>query len=670
MPTAVVKFLASDSHTKIVAKPQLRGAEGTKLTMNLGDEIPVLSTVFGAAAAGGFASVPQSSFNYRTVGVNLEMTPRVTYEARSCSTGSPSRAARSAPNISVAGQDVPSFASRKVTTKLRLREGESTLLAGLLRDEQRKILTGFPGHDADAGSAIAVRPDERQINQSDIVMLLTPHIVRTHELTVQDLSSIYHRHAAEHRPWRAAAAHCTCARGGAREPAGFGGSRARWNASRRSALAGSRPRVHRSRLALPVKSLAVCLVLPACRAVQDAASRKPAAAATGAGRPFHRRPGRRCRRRAPCRCRQVPAHRRWPPAAGGATVAPATPPRDPNATPPAAPGAATRSDVADSGADYRDAARNGVPRRRRAVYGAGVDQQRVARVGDDADRDIQPERAARAHRAGRHVHAAGRRGDDVHAADRRGGRPRRHRHHPDGDQAGASGAGLLAALLFDAVGPGGSLIQVSGVASTPEGAPVAAAVQPGDGDREVGRASGQGSDVMRRRAQVRPCRRLHVHRAARRHDDPADPGVGGHAAGEGHRPAQRETELHRALREMRTAIDKYKDAVDNGLIGSIDVQGGQRRLSAGPRDAGRRRRGGERRHRAQAEVPAAGPDRSDHELARNGACDRISDKPDSTSWGGQNVYDVYSKSKANGARRHEVQRMVAEGRAAGRSTVR
>jgi hypothetical protein len=41
-----------------------------------------------------------------------------------------------------------------------------------------------------------------------------------------------------------------------------------------------------------------------------------------------------------------------------------------------------------------------------------------------------------------------------------------------GDQAGASGSGLLAALLFDAVGSGGSMIQVSGVANTPEGAPV------------------------------------------------------------------------------------------------------------------------------------------------------------------------------------------------------
>jgi hypothetical protein len=40
------------------------------------------------------------------------------------------------------------------------------------------------------------------------------------------------------------------------------------------------------------------------------------------------------------------------------------------------------------------------------------------------------------------------------------------------DPAGASGSGLLAALLFDAVGPGNSLIQVSGIASTPEGAPV------------------------------------------------------------------------------------------------------------------------------------------------------------------------------------------------------
>ena len=50
------------------------------MTLNLGQEIPVLSTVFGAPVPGGFATIPQSSFNYRTVGVNIEITPRVTYE--------------------------------------------------------------------------------------------------------------------------------------------------------------------------------------------------------------------------------------------------------------------------------------------------------------------------------------------------------------------------------------------------------------------------------------------------------------------------------------------------------------------------------------------------------------------------------------------------------------
>ena len=191
MPAAVVKFLEQDSRTKLIAKPQLRGAEGTKLTLNLGDQIPVVSTVFGAAAAGGLATVPQSSYNYKDVGVNIEMVPRVTYEGEIVLDNFSVESSALGPDISVAGQSVPSFASRKVTTKLRLREGESTLLAGLLRDEQRKILTGFPGVMRVPVLRSLFGQTSDEVNQSDIVMLLTPHIVRTHELTTEDLAPIY-----------------------------------------------------------------------------------------------------------------------------------------------------------------------------------------------------------------------------------------------------------------------------------------------------------------------------------------------------------------------------------------------------------------------------------------------------------------------------------------------
>src|SRR5512132_3454932 len=159
--------------------------------MNLGDQIPVLSTVFGAAAPGGFASVPQSSFNYKDVGVNIEMTPRVTYEGEIVLDAFMVESSALGPSISVAGQDVPSFSSRKVTTKLRLREGESTLLAGLLRDEQRKILNGFPGVNRVPVLRSLFGQTNEEINQSDIVMLLTPHVVRTHELTTEDLAPIF-----------------------------------------------------------------------------------------------------------------------------------------------------------------------------------------------------------------------------------------------------------------------------------------------------------------------------------------------------------------------------------------------------------------------------------------------------------------------------------------------
>ena len=190
VPTAVLRFLATDSQTKLIAKPQLRGAEGAKLTLNLGDDIPVVQTVFGAAVAGGFASIPQSSFTYRTVGIIVEMTPQVTYDGDIRLEMSVESSALG-PSISVAGQEVPSFSSRKVTTTLRLREGESNLLAGLLRDDQRKILTGFPGLLRVPILRSLFGQTQDEVNQSDIVMLLTPRVIRTHQLTAEDLAPIF-----------------------------------------------------------------------------------------------------------------------------------------------------------------------------------------------------------------------------------------------------------------------------------------------------------------------------------------------------------------------------------------------------------------------------------------------------------------------------------------------
>ena len=94
-------------------------------------------------------------------------------------------------DVNIAGQNLPSFGSRKVVTRLRLRDGESNLLAGLLREEERRSLRGVPGILRLPILRNLLASNDNEIRQTDIVMLLTPRIVRTQELTVQDVSPIF-----------------------------------------------------------------------------------------------------------------------------------------------------------------------------------------------------------------------------------------------------------------------------------------------------------------------------------------------------------------------------------------------------------------------------------------------------------------------------------------------
>jgi hypothetical protein len=190
VPSAVIRFLESDSNTKVLAKTQLRGAENQKVTLNLGEEIPVPSTTFTPLATGGAAANPLTSFGYRPIGVIVEMTPRVTYNGDILLTLTLENSALGV-NVNVGGTSAPSFSSRRVATSLRLRDGESNLLAGLLREDERRSLSGFPGLLRMPLLQQLFGNNDTQVRQTDIVMLLTPRIIRTHELTAQDLAPIY-----------------------------------------------------------------------------------------------------------------------------------------------------------------------------------------------------------------------------------------------------------------------------------------------------------------------------------------------------------------------------------------------------------------------------------------------------------------------------------------------
>lgn len=183
LPGAIVRLLETDSSTRLLANPQLRSSEGQTAEARFGDQVPVPVTVFTPIASGGISQQPVTSFEYKNVGVNIDITPRVHQDGDVTL-----QIKLDVSSVGSAGyQGLPTFNSRTLNSTIRLRDGETNLLAGLILDNERHSLTGLPGVSRIPilGRLFGRNRDESQ--QTDIVMTLTPHIVRRTELSEEDL---------------------------------------------------------------------------------------------------------------------------------------------------------------------------------------------------------------------------------------------------------------------------------------------------------------------------------------------------------------------------------------------------------------------------------------------------------------------------------------------------
>ncbi len=189
-PTALIRLLETDSDTKVLARPQIQGTHGAQMILRLGANIPIPSTTFQSSGTGGIANVPTTSFTYQPVGINLTFTPRVTLDGDVILENLVVEKSDLGLPLNVAGQSLPTIDSRNATSSMRLRDGQASLLAGLFRDEDRNEARGLPGVSRVPGLRNIFGNSETTSSQTEIVMFITPHIIRTAEMTPEDLTPI------------------------------------------------------------------------------------------------------------------------------------------------------------------------------------------------------------------------------------------------------------------------------------------------------------------------------------------------------------------------------------------------------------------------------------------------------------------------------------------------
>jgi general secretion pathway protein D len=182
LPALYYRLLKSDSATRTLANPQLRTSEGIAAQARFGERVPVPVTTFAPIATGGINQQPITSFVYEPIGVNIDITPRTHHDDEV------SLALKvTLSNISGSLNNLPTFGNREITTTIRLKDGETNMLAGLIRDEERTVMTGLPGLSDLPLIGRLFGHNRIEGKESDIVLTLTPHIVRVLDLSEADL---------------------------------------------------------------------------------------------------------------------------------------------------------------------------------------------------------------------------------------------------------------------------------------------------------------------------------------------------------------------------------------------------------------------------------------------------------------------------------------------------
>jgi general secretion pathway protein D len=182
LPSALLQFIETDSDTKIVAQPRLRGVDSEQIKYLVGQKVPIPQTTFSPIAAGGVSQQPIVSYSYQDVGIEVNIKPRLHQEKEV--TLEMDITITSIGGTGIA--DIPIISTREVKNIIRLKDGETNLLAGLLKDEERKSLKGIAGLKNLPILGGLFSSTDRTVEQTDVILTITPHIIRTMPITEED----------------------------------------------------------------------------------------------------------------------------------------------------------------------------------------------------------------------------------------------------------------------------------------------------------------------------------------------------------------------------------------------------------------------------------------------------------------------------------------------------
>jgi pilus assembly protein CpaC len=184
---ATLRAMESAGVVRTLAEPNLTAISGESATFIAGGEFPFPTGVTCQSAQGGGSGPCSPSISFKKFGISLNFTPVVLTEGRISLRVMTEVSEIALDNsITISGTTVPSIKTRRAETTLEIPSGGAMAMAGLIQEQTKQAINGFPGLSQLPVLGTLFRSRDFLNNQTELMVLVTPYIVRA--VAQKDLS--------------------------------------------------------------------------------------------------------------------------------------------------------------------------------------------------------------------------------------------------------------------------------------------------------------------------------------------------------------------------------------------------------------------------------------------------------------------------------------------------
>src|SRR5271166_24499 len=184
IPSANLSAVMGDTDTKLIQNPQIRSLDGQKASLKIGERLPVATGSFQPGIGGvGINPLVNTQFQYIDVGVNIDVTPHV-HSDREVTLKITMEISSEIGQASIGGITQPIIGQKKVDLgEIRLKDGESSLIGGIMDDSQTRSLSGIPGLAQIPILKYLFGQTTQDHSSDETVFAITPHVIRGSEVS-------------------------------------------------------------------------------------------------------------------------------------------------------------------------------------------------------------------------------------------------------------------------------------------------------------------------------------------------------------------------------------------------------------------------------------------------------------------------------------------------------